>query len=324
MPLSSVPVPSISDDVKIRVSYNRRPPEDYSEPEKESLFLELVAGLTRLRRQRRVETALRTMVVAAAISPQASTTDVVALALSNWYWQQRDRLGWNELEPAIAEARRLDSDIDSRRWRLTSLLEQEETGNQPSVDAIGIYWLIPDHYLYLLKGGESADERALRLMGELSDARKAAAELSRHAIDLLSETRALEEASQEHVATLIPPLIAEAAREQILELKDEADRLNARAEDYRARSAQLLQALNEIRPGYSNHDGVPTPRVVLPLEVQREIHDRDGGRCVKCGSTFKLQLDHVVPVSLGGSNEPTNLQLLCMECNTKKGNRYVG
>jgi hypothetical protein len=37
-----------------------------------------------------------------------------------------------------------------------------------------------------------------------------------------------------------------------------------------------------------------------------------------------LHIDHVRPVSLGGSDDPSNLQLLCARCNLSKYNRWVG
>jgi len=43
------------------------------------------------------------------------------------------------------------------------------------------------------------------------------------------------------------------------------------------------------------------------------------GRCAMCGLRKKLTVDHIVPASVGGSNAPDNLQLLCLQCNSSKG-----
>jgi hypothetical protein len=66
----------------------------------------------------------------------------------------------------------------------------------------------------------------------------------------------------------------------------------------------------------------PKPRrEAIPRAVQREVWQRDGGRCVECASKEKLCFDHIVPFSRGGSNVVRNLQLLCEKCNLSKGNR---
>lgn len=62
-------------------------------------------------------------------------------------------------------------------------------------------------------------------------------------------------------------------------------------------------------------------REAIPRVVQREVWQRDGGRCVDCGTKEKLCFDHIVPFSRGGSNTVRNLQLLCESCNLSKGNR---
>lgn len=43
-----------------------------------------------------------------------------------------------------------------------------------------------------------------------------------------------------------------------------------------------------------------------------------GGQCLGCGRKTKLEVDHVVPLTHGGSNDITNLQPLCRSCNASK------
>jgi len=42
------------------------------------------------------------------------------------------------------------------------------------------------------------------------------------------------------------------------------------------------------------------------------------GKCLCCGEARRLQVDHVVPLSKGGTNWPGNLQPLCKGCNLRK------
>lgn len=49
-----------------------------------------------------------------------------------------------------------------------------------------------------------------------------------------------------------------------------------------------------------------------------EILERYNHRCLSCGATDDLQPDHVIPLSVGGSNDKSNIQPLCGFCNRKK------
>lgn len=59
---------------------------------------------------------------------------------------------------------------------------------------------------------------------------------------------------------------------------------------------------------------------IIPEEVRILVWRRDGGRCVKCGSTEGLEFDHIIPVAKGGSSTEKNVQLLCAKCNREKSN----
>ncbi len=52
---------------------------------------------------------------------------------------------------------------------------------------------------------------------------------------------------------------------------------------------------------------------------EKQLMRQRAGSCVSCGSTEDLEVDHIWPKSLGGPTRQDNLQVLCKECNRKKG-----
>jgi len=56
----------------------------------------------------------------------------------------------------------------------------------------------------------------------------------------------------------------------------------------------------------------------LTQDVKDKVWNRDGGKCVECGSNEKLEFDHIIPFSKGGANTYRNIQLLCEPCNRTK------
>lgn len=56
-------------------------------------------------------------------------------------------------------------------------------------------------------------------------------------------------------------------------------------------------------------------------EIRAAIFDRDKHQCVHCQETQNLELDHIIPISRGGSGVPENLQVLCRSCNRRKRNK---
>jgi hypothetical protein len=62
-------------------------------------------------------------------------------------------------------------------------------------------------------------------------------------------------------------------------------------------------------------------RKELTEDVRREVFARDGHRCLRCGALDDLTIDHIIPVSQGGTHRIENLQTLCGSCNSAKGDR---
>jgi hypothetical protein len=69
----------------------------------------------------------------------------------------------------------------------------------------------------------------------------------------------------------------------------------------------------------------------MPAAVRREVWIRDGGRCQwptsdggVCGSTCRIQYDHVLPRARGGTSTVANLRLLCATHNDLAARQVYG
>jgi hypothetical protein len=66
----------------------------------------------------------------------------------------------------------------------------------------------------------------------------------------------------------------------------------------------------------------------IPAKLRAQIRQRDGDRCAYCHTpealtVTPLELDHIIPLSVGGRTELENLCLACPACNRFKGSSEV-
>lgn len=69
----------------------------------------------------------------------------------------------------------------------------------------------------------------------------------------------------------------------------------------------------------------------IPKWLRNAIFHRDKGRCQICtrdltglmAPYFGIHLDHMLPLEQSGTSDPTNFQLLCSNCNTRKGKNPI-
>lgn len=115
--------------------------------------------------------------------------------------------------------------------------------------------------------------------------------------------------------------VREARRRYYLENR-ERELSEARA--WRARNGDRLAVYVARHRGYvrdwqAKRKAERTGKVAMfdPATVRSDY----GSRCWACGSTDSLCMDHIIPLSIGGSNFAHNLRLLCASCNARKGSR---
>ena len=77
------------------------------------------------------------------------------------------------------------------------------------------------------------------------------------------------------------------------------------------------------RTGYPWPGGMAKrpPRSGVTVRTRFMVFERDGFKCVYCGSTDKLVIDHIQPVADGGTDDMENLATACWLCNAGKADR---
>lgn len=110
---------------------------------------------------------------------------------------------------------------------------------------------------------------------------------------------------------------------------------NAKAylEEFRERderiekSAQLIERHEQrIRDREKRREHVKKQRSAATANYDKllvKLGRRYGFKCLRCGSGDNLEVDHIDPVSMGGTSDLENLQILCRDCNAEKGAQRI-
>ena len=105
---------------------------------------------------------------------------------------------------------------------------------------------------------------------------------------------------------------------------------------YEIDGIRFIQITNFVKhqdPHYKEKASeIPAPNgcenIIKATNVTRSqravILERDEYKCQNCSSIEHLCIDHIIPASRGGDSSDDNLQVLCISCNTKKGNKLDG
>lgn len=115
------------------------------------------------------------------------------------------------------------------------------------------------------------------------------------------------------------------------------ERLKVISADYKARHCEAIRITSAIYR--QTHPVPPIDRRVREARRRTRKADAGGsytktdvltlmtqqrGRCAYCRKsiTKEYAVDHIVPLRLGGSSDPHNLQLVCRLCNSSKGGKH--
>lgn len=62
-------------------------------------------------------------------------------------------------------------------------------------------------------------------------------------------------------------------------------------------------------------------RISFSQEIRNRVYNKAKGKCAYCGNFVqcdKFTIDHIIPLSKGGTNDEENLQCCCKKCNQMK------
>jgi 5-methylcytosine-specific restriction endonuclease McrA len=89
-------------------------------------------------------------------------------------------------------------------------------------------------------------------------------------------------------------------------------------------AGKVNQASSITSKAAQGHRGSQAARRPISTALREQLFNRDHYQCRNCEASpltdkkIKLEVDHIVPVSRGGTNAPQNLQTLCRNCNQLK------
>ena len=96
-----------------------------------------------------------------------------------------------------------------------------------------------------------------------------------------------------------------------------AEKQEWRRKDYKVNTAKHLAARHKRIAQARDNGGTFT------ADEWNTLCRKYGNHCLCCGEQGKLSIDHVVPLSKGGRNDISNLQPLCLTCNTRKNDQEI-
>lgn len=113
---------------------------------------------------------------------------------------------------------------------------------------------------------------------------------------------------------------------QVLGMTENALRLhvtrgNLETEDWSARKVGNRWQIKPYR-----HEGNATPRKAIDDFTRGVVYGKTGGKCWHCQIDIlpgAFDVDHLIPLAAGGSNDIGNLVPSCVSCNRRKGSKVM-
>ncbi|MFR9020075.1 MAG: HNH endonuclease [Fusobacterium sp.] len=91
----------------------------------------------------------------------------------------------------------------------------------------------------------------------------------------------------------------------------------------------IIELIKTLENKLTIKEFVKEQRLLMTKKLREFIKGRDNFTCCNCGNSIHkepnllLEIDHIIPVSKGGTTTEDNLQTLCWKCNRAKSNKII-
>lgn len=91
----------------------------------------------------------------------------------------------------------------------------------------------------------------------------------------------------------------------------------------------IIELIKALENKLTIKEFVKEQRLLMTKKLREFIKERDKFTCCNCGNSIHkepnllLEIDHIIPVSKGGTTTEENLQTLCWKCNRAKSNKII-
>lgn len=100
------------------------------------------------------------------------------------------------------------------------------------------------------------------------------------------------------------------------------DRLDPRVKEYQKayRSSEHGKQVRRVSNSRRRAVKVTTASPTIDTYIHF-LHSKTDSKCPYCPSTDNLSIDHILPLSRGGTHTEDNVELVCLPCNIRKGTK---
>ncbi|MGZ3749046.1 MAG: HNH endonuclease, partial [Pseudobdellovibrionaceae bacterium] len=101
-------------------------------------------------------------------------------------------------------------------------------------------------------------------------------------------------------------------------------------QDFTEKPLPQTRSVKSSKTKIQTYKTLKQKRKYLSIKIRREVFQKAQHSCEyldpisgkRCNSRFQLQIDHIIPLACGGTDEISNLRVLCGVCNRQEAQRW--